>query len=138
MYWVFLLTFSSVASLVFYNGFRLVYGSQARKHSRDVMRVWYTGLFSYVVVATPVWVLDMQLCYHGVEDAANRLPGLLRGMTPHVLWHFAAGLGGYCLPIFLMLVRCETLGVPFTVYWLLGVLPLVLPPSTLKSICLKE
>lgn len=133
IYWVFLLTFSTVASLTLYNGSRLVYGPLARKHSRDVMRVWYTGLVSYLAVATPVWVLDMQLCYHGVEDASNRLPGPLRGMTPHVLWHVAAGLGGYCVPTFLMLVRCEILGTRYTVYWLLGVLPLVSPPLTLKT-----
>jgi len=133
LYWVFLTTFALGCCLITYCGARMVYGSQARENGPEVIRVWFTAMVSYLGLATPVWILDMLLCHHGVEDLALRLPGFLRGWTPHVIWHFAAGLGGYCLTIFLMLVRAEALGVPFTVDWFLGVWPIVAPLTKTKD-----
>jgi len=81
----------------------------------------------YFAIGTTSWIFDMLLCHHVVEFSDNQLPGVLRGMTPHVAWHFAAGLGGYCMPLSLMAARCEILGIPFRVNWLLGVMPLFSP-----------
>jgi hypothetical protein len=41
---------------------------------------------------------------------ADALPGILKGLTPHAVWHLAAGLGGYCAVIQLVCCRCEALG----------------------------
>lgn len=139
LYWVFLATFAAGVVLELAGALRLVYGANARRHGPDVLRIGATGAVSYLVFASTSWVLDMLLCHHGIlEFADNQLPGLLRGMTPHVIWHLAAGLGGYCATLFLMSVRCETLGVPFAVHWFLGFVPICSPVLSEKSVSLNK
>ena len=53
----------------------------------------------------------------------NRLPGILKGMTPHVVWHFAAGYASYCGISCLLCCRLEELRIPYKVKYHFGVLP---------------
>jgi len=127
LYWVFLLTFASGCVGYLNSAIRLVYGKNARKYSRQAVRIGNTGGISFFFFASLSWILDMLLCHHVIGFADNRIPWIFRGATPHVIWHFASGLGGYCAPLFLMAMRCEILGAPYTVNFFLGVVPLVSP-----------
>jgi hypothetical protein len=73
-------------------------------HHQDIV----TMAISYLFIGSTAWCW-MILCDSGVLDMADALPGILKGLTPHVVWHLAAGLGGYCAVIQLVCCRCEAL-----------------------------
>jgi dihydroceramidase len=137
LYWVFLATFSTGVALLIVGQIRLYQNVR----SPEAHFFFRTGLVSYVLVGTPVWILDMLLCEQVVLPAAaaaaesSLLPGPCNGMTPHVLWHFAAGYGGYACALFLLCCRLDALGVSYRrdSWW--GVFPIivVVVDSKLKS-----
>jgi hypothetical protein len=125
LYWVFLVTFA-IGSIMTVIGFvRLALFVQQRKRRRpDMLRLFYGAVVAYGVVATPVWILDMVMCDHGVLAVANHY---WFGMTPHVVWHFCAGYATYCGLLFLTACRCEELGRPFQVnFWCGGLCPVMM------------
>lgn len=83
------------------------------------------GRTIFVFIAIPVWILDMLLCSQGVLEVSNTWFG---GATPHVIWHFCAGLGTYYLILFIVACRCEILRYPISVEFIgLGLIPILKP-----------
>jgi dihydroceramidase len=119
LYWVFLLTFTIVVSVHIAWSLYLAH----RSKSPVIFKIFVIGTISYVLLGSTAWVLDMILCDAGVLDMADALPGIMKGLTPHVVWHLAAGLGGYCAVIQLACFRCEALGLPFSIQFVGGVVP---------------
>jgi dihydroceramidase len=128
LWWVFLLTFISASTATIGWMFYLVFLSSiaSARERLVVQRTFKAGAISYMFVGGTSWVLDMLYCDKGVLEFADTvMPGYLRGLTPHVLWHFAAGHGAYCGIINLACIRCLALGIPFSVKFFAGCLPLI-------------
>ena len=53
----------------------------------------------------------------------DRLPGVFRGITPHIMWHFAAGYASYCGIICLSCCRMEELSIVYKVKYWCGIVP---------------
>jgi len=123
LYWVFLVTFSLGSAAVILWSYQLTFRFPGR--GDDSKRIALTGLVSFLLLGFTSWVFDMLLCNEHVIPVANSLPGPFRGMTPHVVWHIAAGLGGYCGAANLCLCRMEALGMDHSVSYLLGIVPVL-------------
>lgn len=124
LYWFFLLTFTTevtVATIwIYYLAFYTSHGNY------NCRRICLTGSAIYLLAGTTAWVLDMLYCDSVVLPFAdNVLTGRFRGLTPHVIWHFAAGYGGYCQVVGLLCCRCEALKIPVTVQFWLGIVPVI-------------
>ena len=79
-------------------------------------RICNTGIISIMVSAVPCWLFDMLQC-HRFVDVVNQH---LWGMTPHVLWHFGAGYGAYCIILSLECCRLDKLQIPYMVSFQAG------------------
>lgn len=123
MYWVFLVTFSILVTINIAWSMFLVY--RKYHHFQDPKTLFAIGGTSYLLVGTPVWILDMLYCHHYIYFVDNNLPFPIRGMTPHVIWHAAAGLGGYCSIVCLLFLRCQALGIPVSTRYIFGCIPLL-------------
>jgi dihydroceramidase len=119
LYWVFLVTFTICVTVHIVWSLYLV----RRSKSPVVRRIFVTMAISYLAIGSVAWVFDMIYCDSGVKEIADSLPGILKGMTPHVVWHLAAGLGGYCAVIQLVCCRCEALGLPISIHFFGGIVP---------------
>lgn len=120
-YWVFLFNFA-VGSVIVAGGMIYLAFGTANIRRPDTLRVAYCSLTSFVLVATPVWVLDMLFCDKGVLSLSN---AYFFGITPHIVWHFCAGYGSYCGLVYLACCRCEALRKPFQVHFWWGIVPVV-------------
>jgi dihydroceramidase len=126
LYWVFLVTFIIVVDVHIAWSFYLV----RRSKSPIITRIFVTMAISYMAIGSSAWLFDMILCDSGVLDMADALPGILKGLTPHVVWHLAAGLGGYCAVIQLVCCRCEALGLPISIRFFGGIVPVFVDEPT--------
>mmetsp|Transcript_5103 Transcript_5103/g.7461 ORF Transcript_5103/g.7461 Transcript_5103/m.7461 type:complete len:287 (+) Transcript_5103:184-1044(+) len=129
LYWIFLATFASGTITIAIWLCMMIFGSSSSKNQhqprgQEPKRIFLTGLASYVFLGLPSWTFDMLMC-DSVNPIAQDLPGYLKGLTPHVIWHFAAGLGGYCVAMCLLCCRLETLKLLYNVKRILGVVPIV-------------
>jgi dihydroceramidase len=116
LYWVFLVTFSiTVAAHIAWSLYLV-----RRSKNPIITRIFITMSVSYLLIGSTAWVLDMILCDSGVLELADAVLG---GITPHVVWHLAAGLGGYCAVILIVCCRCEALGFPILVRFVGGIVP---------------
>jgi dihydroceramidase len=129
LYWVFLVTFTIVVGVHIAWSFYLV----RRSKSPIITRIFITMAISYMAIGSSAWLFDMILCDSGVLDMADALPGILKGLTPHVVWHLAAGLGGYCAVIQLVCCRCEALGIPISIRFFGGIVPVFVEPTDASS-----
>ena len=109
-------TTAGLARLLFYR----------EKRRLEAKKLFWLGEMWYSLIGIPVWALDMLLCHH-VRGVADALPGWLGGMTPHVIWHCAAGMGAYLLTLSCCCCRAEELGIPYTLRFVFGgIVPVVL------------
>jgi dihydroceramidase len=129
LYWVFLVTFVTTVDVHIVWSLYLV----RRSKSPIITRTFVTMAISYLLIGSTAWVLDMILCDSGVLDMADALPGILKGLTPHVVWHIAAGLGGYCAVILIVCCRCEALGLPISIRFVGGVVPVFVEAANSSS-----
>jgi dihydroceramidase len=129
LYWVFLVTFSTTVGVHIAWSLYLV----SRSKSPIITRIFVTMAISYLFIGSTAWVLDMILCNSGVLDMADALPGILKGLTPHVVWHLAAGLGGYCAVIQVVCCRCEALGFPISIRFVGGIVPVFVEAADSSS-----
>jgi hypothetical protein len=67
----------------------------------------------------------MLQCHTIVMPIADELPGMWRGFTPHVIWHFTAGFGAYCDIVFLCCCRMEELDIPYQIHYVFGIIPTI-------------
>ena len=123
IYIIFLLVYTVGVVIILFNVYRIVV---ERGHRRGPIsrKLGFTGVFSFCCVGFPVWVLDMHYCHAVLNIADTLLPGLWKGMTPHVLWHFASGFGCYCAAACLTACRLEELKIPFQLEYMFGIVPI--------------
>jgi dihydroceramidase len=129
LYWVFLVTFTICVTVHIVWSLYLV----SRSKSPIIRRIFVTMAISYVAIGSTAWVFDMIYCDSGVKDVADSLPGILKGMTPHIVWHLAAGLGGYCAVIQLVCCRCEALGLPISILFVGGIVPVFVKEESARD-----
>lgn len=98
----------------------------------EVKQARNIGIIFYFAIGVPCWIFDMIFCEHYVRYVSdNLLPGVLKGITPHVIWHICAGLGSYFIYSILVMLRCEKLHKPLSVRWFGGILlPILSVPSS--------
>ena len=122
LYVAFLVTFAVLVVAVTAGLVRLVFvrGDRSGRGRADARRLFWTGEVWFTLIGVPVWAADMVLCRGTVLPAAMGLPGRWTGLTPHVIWHLAAGMGAYCLALSTATCRAEALGVPCRVRYALG------------------
>lgn len=124
-YWVFLVTFSSsLGSYVFMIGSMFYKGHEMTKNV-ITRKIVFLAMISFHIIATPIWVIDMLYCDWVLLNIAKNM----FGMTPHILWHFIAGYGGYCTIVYLESFRMQALQKSFSAKYLLGLIPLIVPIS---------
>ena len=123
-YFVFLGTFSLLTIIASIGLVRLVFYRPNRRP--EPKKLFWMGEVWYTMIGVPVWCLDMLLCHH-VSTIADSLPFWALGITPHVIWHFAAGIGAYVLTLCCACCRMETLGINYKLAMVLGgILPILI------------
>lgn len=122
IYLVFLSTFVLGVVIMAVLTYQLAMLKEGRSHASK--KLFKIGTFSYLLVGSPVWIFEMLQC-HKVLPLADALPGILQGATPHVVWHFTAGFGTYCIICFFCCCRMEALNIPFEVTMVNGILPTI-------------
>jgi len=121
-YLIFLLAFASgVFGLLYKLHFLIV----ERGHRRGLIskKLGWMAVSTFLGIGFPVWLMDMHFC-HSYLGFVNDLPGMLRGMTPHVLWHFVAAYASYCSVACAVSCRLEELKIPFRLEYLFGCVPI--------------
>mmetsp|Transcript_16815 Transcript_16815/g.25276 ORF Transcript_16815/g.25276 Transcript_16815/m.25276 type:complete len:279 (+) Transcript_16815:122-958(+) len=92
------------------------------ERSDDVLirQVFLSGIGSFILIGASCWVIDMNMCDHllPLYHAAN-------GFTLHVIWHIAAGYGGYLHVQTLILARMRVLNKKVNLHWVLGCVPVI-------------
>lgn len=128
IYLVFLITYTSSVLLLVSLMYRILFQTNQQTKTRGPVAktIGIMGMVSYLLVGSPVWILDMLQCHNVVVPIADELPGWWKGFTPHVIWHFAAGFGTYCTIVTLCCCRMEELKIPFHVKFVGGILPILL------------
>ena len=97
---------------------------------REVTRLVSYGNLLYICIGMPIWVIDMLFCPH-ILTWVDRHNSIFCGMTPHVLWHLAAGFGAYVFAISSCCCRLDALKIPYKVsYAYGGWLPIVRTTGT--------
>ena len=143
LYLIFLLTFSGLTVVAFglhvqiakrlydenkkieRGGTIMIRGKKIRYNNNAIaLRFYKLHGISYVLIASPIWVLDQFHCGY-LLPIYNALPFPLKGMTLHVVWHTCAGLGVHYFVQFLCAVRASELGMECDTKSLLGILPVV-------------
>jgi dihydroceramidase len=105
----FLIMYSTATAIViFWNG------SIVWSKPRDplILKVWIASIFMYLCVAAIIWVIDMKMC-------DMLLPYYLQanGLTFHVVWHVAAGLGAHVGVLQFSLLRARALNMRVHIEW---------------------
>ena len=129
IYVIFILVYAvGVAKILFFYHRILI----ARAHQRTQIskKLGQLALISFFLVAAPVWVLDMHFCNAFIADTS--LPGIWKGFTPHVMWHFCAGFGTYCSATCIIACRLEELKIPVQLDYLFGCVPILLTGAKTK------
>ncbi|KAL9189435.1 hypothetical protein ACHAXT_009110 [Thalassiosira profunda] len=131
LYIVFLVTFSGLTILALCMHIQIARklycedGDKRRRRNSGVALKFYKWHHvAYVLIASPVWSLDQFGCGY-FRPIYDSLPGPLKGMTLHVVWHIAAGLGAHFFVQFLCACRANALGMSCDIRWVLGVIPVV-------------
>lgn len=138
IYFVFLFTFISETTLVATWLYLVVYNhrhydgrrnnpktkgirtSNSTSTSSHVARkICNTGIGSIILAAVPCWLFDMLHCQY-VMEISNQY---FLGVTPHVVWHFGAGFGAYCVILSLECCRLDELQIPYVATFQGGFFP---------------
>jgi dihydroceramidase len=96
-------------------------------------QLFVLSIVAFFFVGFPMWIIDKFCCESIVliglvddEASASSSSELLwKGITPHVIWHFAAGYGTYCAIACAVAGRMEELQIPFRRKYLLLVIPVL-------------
>lgn len=132
MFAIFFCTYASGVAMHVFMGYKIVVkGRDRRGHDAIALHkaafgTYFGGLF--------VWILDMHYC-DAILQVTDSLPesfGLLRGITPHVIWHFAAAFGTYFTVACVTACRMEELKMPYRLEYFGGIVPIVALASDQK------
>jgi len=122
-YMVFVLSFIAETGVVLVWFYRILFMS-AKRH-QQTKRLGIVAISSLVLVGFPLWVFDMMHC-NAFINVVDTIPfWFIKGVTPHIIWHFAAGYGAYCAILCLCCCRMEELDIPYDCQYMLGLLPAV-------------
>lgn len=131
LYVLFLLSFTVVTLIVTLGLVRMLYQKNPRSSMAEAKAMFWLGELYFTAIGVTVWVFDMMLCNAVVLPISEQLPGWTKGITPHILWHFAAALGAYVLTTSLTCCRLISLGIPHHVsYMCFGMLPIISLPDS--------
>jgi len=103
--------------------FAPTYGGKPNDRKFSTKCLGVMAFSSLTLIAFPLWLYDMFQCdsFLPIVDHMH----FLRGITPHVLWHFFSGLGAYCAIIGLSCCRLEALQIPYELRFRLGFIPIL-------------
>lgn len=122
LYMVFILTYTIMTAVATVGMVRLLFYRKNRRP--EAKKLFWIGEMWYTLIGVPVWTVDMLLCHH-VLPIADSMPGWALGVTPHVIWHCAAGIGAYCLTLSCCCCRAETLDISYRLSFAMGILPII-------------
>mmetsp|Transcript_7094 Transcript_7094/g.10166 ORF Transcript_7094/g.10166 Transcript_7094/m.10166 type:complete len:286 (-) Transcript_7094:478-1335(-) len=122
IYIVFILTFILEATMSIGWIFKILFAGNQR--SLLAKKLGVASFISIALVGFPLWLYDMFQCETFI-NSANSLPFLLKGITPHVIWHFGAGYAAYCAIICLACCRMEELNIKYDFHLLGYILPTI-------------
>jgi dihydroceramidase len=118
IYAIFIITYGASHILNIYLLYQLVHKKKAG--GEMAKRIYMRSRIGFCFIAFPIWVLDMTMCDWFL---ANMIDSTF-GMTLHIVWHFMAGYGAYCLTVTLEHCRMVSLGMPCDCdFWLFGLIP---------------
>ena len=93
-------------------------------------KLWAGVLISFLVVAAPLWVFEMNFCDY-------LMPHILRtglgGATLHIIWHIGAGTSSYLGTVLVTVIRIQKLGKRAELRFLCGLLPIPVIAGEKKS-----
>ena len=131
MYIIFFITFSTSNLRLDYKILN-VFCKDIRNKCKVAKKIAIISFVSYFFFAFPIWAVDMLQCER-VLSIADELPGPLKGMTLHVLWHIFAAHGAYCTIVLVACFRMIAHDRPYDCFMLFGVIPLVKQAKKEKS-----
>jgi len=118
----------SVAEIVnVYLMYTILYGR--KDTSEAARRIGKLALYSYLIVALPIWHFDMYMCQWILANIAT----IFNGATMHVVWHLSAGFGAYCAIVCLECCRMDALELPYQEYYVFGLIPVILATQKEKK-----
>ncbi|KAL7544628.1 hypothetical protein ACHAWF_008004 [Thalassiosira exigua] len=144
LYIIFLLTFEGLGVIALCLSARILWrlytenkldekrGKAPNGNNVIALRFYALHLVVYILIASPVWVLDQLHCRYFLP-VYNGLPFPLRGMTLHVVWHACAGAGCHFFVQSLCACRASALGMECDTRCVLGVLPVVIAKPAVDS-----
>jgi len=119
-YYIFLINYiSSVVVIVIWTTYLANYDGKFDKTRHNL---WISSLFSYVVLGSSLWVVEMNYC-----DWLLPYYTKFNGLSFHILWHLGAGLGTYQIIVFLVYTNLQNLvsrAERVVVAYHLGILPI--------------
>lgn len=127
IYFVFVSVFISEATFVCLWVYKILY--LGKKRSSTARYLCKMSIFNIAGVGFPLWIFDMLQC-ECIRRFSDKLPGLFKGVTPHIVWHFTAGFSAYCAITCLGCSRMEELDIEYETYYILGLIPLVKPKKS--------
>lgn len=83
-------------------------------------KVFTWGFIVFILLAGPVWLVDMNLCHLLLPYYTSPYVG---GFTLHVFWHAFAAYGCYLFIVFYTIVRTQTLKQHASLEWVFGLVP---------------
>mmetsp|Transcript_32445 Transcript_32445/g.36917 ORF Transcript_32445/g.36917 Transcript_32445/m.36917 type:complete len:218 (-) Transcript_32445:81-734(-) len=101
-------------------------------NSKIALKFYYWHYITFLVIATPIWILDQFRC-NKLLPYYNLLPFPLKGCTLHVVWHACAGLAAHTIIQFIIASRLDFLGKECQIKRILGILPVVTIKKTMNT-----
>ena len=119
-YTVFLVNYATAAAVVVIWTSHLA-NSSLTTSSRFSKKLWQTAIGCYLLIGTPLWIVEMNNCSYLVPYFKA-----FGGLSFHILWHIGAGFGTYLTILFLISLRMQTLyGDEGKLVYLFGFCPVI-------------
>lgn len=120
LYAAFLFSYISVAAIVVVWAAIFAFSNENLSTRPLRIKLWSLSMMWFILIGGVVWIIDMNLC-----DWLIPFYNKIGGLTLHVIWHIAAGLGCYLMIIFMVVSRLSYLHLIPKLHWYFGVLPIV-------------
>jgi dihydroceramidase len=107
---------SSSAIVIFWSVYIVFFDGKDK--GKLIKSLWKWSIISFLGFGFLIWILDMQLCSQLLPFYVT-----LKGLTFHIVWHFAAGYGAYLQVLLLIAARCFKLDKQLELVWKFGIIP---------------
>ena len=118
IYAVFLASYISSVAVVIWKSKVLLDDEDVKNDASTSL--WYQSFFTYIVVGSLIWLLDMNAC-----DFFLPYYRQMGGATLHIIWHIAAGLATYLLAQSLSAMRAKSIKMKTELEYVYGIIPVV-------------